>query len=448
MWSTGSHMAVSPAQTPHSSAKALGIWSCIALVIGNIVGSGVFLLPASLAPYGIFAIIAWVLTAVGAVAIALTFARLARAIPRSGGPYAYTRAAYGDFAGFWVAWGYWICLWTGVAAVAVAFGSYLKVFVPALEGNTKLCGVASLAAVWLLTFVNSLGLRRASVVQIVTTAIKLVPLVAVALIGVFWVEPANITAPVSSDASPFSLISSAATLALWAFLGIESATIPAQAVDRPERTIPRATVIGVLVCVIVYIASTIVLFGVMPRETLAASQAPYADAARMMWGNWAYYAVGTGAIVSCFGALNGWILVTGQFPSAVARDGLFPSHFGKLSPRGVPIFAMVTGVVLVTILLVLNYSGSNSLVSIFNFAILLSTLSTLIPYVFCSLAPVLLRRTDIQMPPTRTRDRVVMTIAFVYSVWAIYGAGAQTVLLGLLLMLAGIPVYVWQQRRT
>lgn len=440
-------MLPSSAKPAHSPAKALGIWSCTALVVGNIVGSGVFLLPASLAPYGIFAIIAWILTAIGAVALALVFARLARAIPKSGGPYAYTRAAYGDFAGFWVAWGYWICLWTGVAAVAVAFGSYLKVFVPALEGNTLLCGVASLAAVWLLAFVNAMGLRRASVVQIVTTVVKLLPLVAVAVIGVAWVEPARLTAPVASDVNPFRAISSAATLALWAFLGIESATIPAHAVDRPERTIPRATVIGVLVCVTVYIASTIVLFGALPREVLASSQAPYADAARLMWGNWAYYAVGFGAIVSCFGALNGWILVAGQFPSAVARDGMFPALFATLSPRGVPVFAMMTAVVLVTIMLALNYSGAKSLVSIFNFAILLSTLSTLIPYVFCSLAPILLPRAGVAMPPTRARDRIVMTIAFVYSVWAIYGAGAQTVLLGLLLMMAGIPVYVWQRRR-
>ncbi|HEU4928863.1 MAG TPA: amino acid permease [Candidatus Krumholzibacteria bacterium] len=440
-------MAVSPAQTPHSSAKVLGIWSCTALVIGNIVGSGVFLLPASLAPYGIFAIVAWVLTSIGALSIALVFARLARAIPRAGGPYAYTRAAYGDFAGFWIAWGYWICLWTGVAAIAVAFGSYLKVFIPALEGNTRLCGVASLAAVWLLVVVNALGIRRASAMQIGTTVLKLLPLIAIAIVGFAWIEPANLTAPVASGTNPFGAISSAATLALWAFLGLESATIPADSVDRPERTIPRATVIGTLVCAVIYISSTVVLMGALPRETLAASQAPFADAARVMWGEWGYYAVGLGAVVSCFGALNGWILVTGQFPTAAARDGLFPARFAQLSPRGVPTFATIIAVALVTIMLVLNYSGSQSLVSIFNFAILLSTLATLIPYVFCSLAPLLLKRNGIELPPTRARDRVIMTIAFVYSVWAIYGAGAQTVLLGFLLMLVGIPVYVWQRRK-
>ncbi|HXV14745.1 MAG TPA: amino acid permease [Candidatus Krumholzibacteria bacterium] len=433
-----------PARVP---VKALGIWSCTALVIGNIVGSGVFLLPASLAPYGIYALVAWVLTALGAVALALVFGRLARAIPKSGGPYAYTRAAYGDFAGFWVAWGYWICLWTGVAAIAVAFGSYLKVFIPALDGNPILCGAASIAAVWVLAFVNGLGLRSASLVQIVTTVVKLLPLVAIAIVGVAWIDLPRIAAPIALEVGPFGAVSSAATLALWAFLGLESATIPAEAVDRPERTIPRATVLGTLVCAVVYIASTVVLMGALPRETLASSQAPFADAARVMWGDWAYYAVGLGAVVSCFGALNGWILVAGQFPTAVARDGLFPSRFATVSARGTPTFSIMAAVVLVTVMLTLNYSGSNSLVSIFNFAILLSTLATLIPYVFCSLAPLLLSRPQVGiMPAARARDRVVMTIAFVYSVWAIYGAGAQTVLLGFLLMLAGIPVYVWQRR--
>ena len=200
-------------------------------------------------------------------------------------------------------------------------------------------------------------------------------------------------------------------------------------------------------CAVIYIASTVVLMGALPRETLAASQAPFADAARVMWGEWAYYAVGLGAVVSCFGALNGWILVTGQFPIAVARDGLFPRRFAALSSRDVPTFATVIAAVLVTVMLVLNYSGTNSLVSVFNFAILLSTLANLIPYVFCSLAPALLARAGVSVPPLRRRDRAILTIAFVYSVWAIYGAGAQTVLLGFLLMLAGLPVYAWQRRR-
>src|SRR5688572_25579973 len=140
---------------PTSHARPLGLLACVSLVIGNIIGSGIFLLPSSLAPYGTFALVAWVMTSLGAVALAIVFARLSRMLPKAGGPYAYARAAYGDFAGFWIAWGYWICLWTGVAAIAVAFGSYLKVLIPALEGNTLGCGLASIAAVWLLALVNA-----------------------------------------------------------------------------------------------------------------------------------------------------------------------------------------------------------------------------------------------------------------------------------------------------
>lgn len=435
-----------PAPASNVPPRQLGLIACVSLVVGNMIGSGIFLLPSSLAPYGKFALLAWVLTSIGAIAIALVFARLSRMLPKAGGPYTYARAAYGDFAGFWIAWGYWICLWTGVAAVAVAFGSYLKVLIPALEGNTLGCGLASVAAVWLLGVVNARGIRSASRVQIVTVVIKLLPLVAIGTVGLMWLEPSNIDSARAPGVGGFGAVSAAAALTLWALLGVESATIPADAVRDPERTIPRATIIGPLIAALVYIASTLAVMGAVPGEFLAASQAPFADAARRMWGDWAYYAVGFGALVSCFGTLNGWILITAEFPRAAARDGLFPAPFVRTNTRGVPSFGLGIGIVLVTLLLAFNYSGTGGLVSIFNFAILLSTLSALIPYVFCSLAGLLIRRRlGITARPSRT-ESVIAGIAFIYSGWAIYGAGAQIVLLGLLLMLAGIPVYVWLRR--
>ncbi len=435
-----------PAASPRT--RPLGLIACVALVVGNIIGSGIFLLPSSLAPYGKFAMIAWVLTSLGAVSIALVFARLARMLPREGGPYAYVRAAYGDFPGFWIAWGYWICLWSGVAAIAVAFGSYLKVIIPALDGNTLGCGLASIAAVWLLAFVNTRGIRAASRVQILTVVIKLLPLVAIATVGLAWMDSANIDSGRTGHTNGFSAISAAAALTLWALLGLESATIPADSVRDPERTIPRATVIGTTLAALIYIASTLAVMGAVPGDVLANSQAPFADAARAMWGDWAYYVVGIGAIVSCFGALNGWILLTANFPRAAARDGLFPPRFADTNKRGVPQFGLGVGIVLITLLLALNYSGTRGLVSIFNFAILLSTLATLIPYVFCSIAPFLLRtRLEPAKRPSRTGS-IISIIAFIYAGWMIYGAGAQIALLGLLLMLSGIPVYVWLRRNT
>ncbi len=441
-----------PASTTPSDASpprrrnTIGLWTCIALVTGNMIGSGIFLLPSSLAPYGGLAIVGWIATSIGALCIALVFARLSRMIPKAGGPYAYTRAAYGDFMGFWIAWGYWIALWTGNAAIAVAFASYLRVFIPAFEGNTLLCGLAAIGAVWVLAFVNASGIRRAGILQVITVILKLAPLLAMATIGLLWMKPANFEPFVPTGMNPFAAVPAVATLTLWAFLGLESATIPADSVENPERTISRATIIGTVLSSLVYIASTVAVMGAVPREVLASSQAPFADAARLMWGDAGYYLVGFGAIVSCFGVLNGWMLLAGQFPSAAARDGMFPARFGRLSVRGVPVFATMVAAVLITIMLSFNYSGTSSLVSVFQFAILLATLANLIPYVFCSLAEILLHRVRGERSVMKRRHHVIAGIAFVYSVWAIYGAGAQTVLLGLLLLLAGIPVYVWLRR--
>jgi APA family basic amino acid/polyamine antiporter len=236
------------------------------------------------------------------------------------------------------------------------------------------------------------------------------------------------------------------TLTLWAFLGLESATIPADSVREPARTIPRATIIGTLVSSCVYILSTVAVMGAVPREVLASSQAPFADAARLMWGDAGYYLVGFGAIVSCFGVLNGWMLLAGQFPAAAARDGMFPAWFARMSSRGVPTFATAIAATLITVMLLFNYSGAPSLVSVFNFAILLATLANLIPYVFCSLAEILMRRLRGERHLMHRRHHVIAGIAFLYSAWAIYGAGAQTVLLGFMLLLAGIPLYVWLRR--
>jgi APA family basic amino acid/polyamine antiporter len=431
-----------------SPKRELGLVACVALVVGNMIGSGIFLLPSSLAPYGKFAVVAWVLTSLGAIAIALVFARLARMLPKEGGHYAYARAAYGDFAGFWIAWGYWISLWTGCAAVAVAFGSYLKVLIPALEGNTLGCGLAAIAGVWVVGMVNARGVHGTSRLQVVTVLIKLLPLLAIGTIGLLWMHPENIDSARPVTTHGFGAISSAAALVLWALLGIECATIPADSVRDPQRTIPRATVIGAVLSASVYIASTVAVMGSVPGDVLASSQAPFADAARRMWGEWAYYAVGIGALVSCFGALNGWVFITSEFPRAAARDGLFPARFGSTNGRGVPMYGLAVGVILITLLLALNYSGTRGLISIFNFAILLSTLSTLIPYVFCSIAPVLVRRKLGITEPTSRTAAIISTVAFVYSAWMIYGAGAQVALLGLILMVAGIPVYVWLRKDT
>jgi APA family basic amino acid/polyamine antiporter len=425
--------------TVDGPARTIGFWTAVALVMGNMIGSGVFLLPASLAPYGGISLVGWLVSTAGAVLLALVFARLARFNPATGGPYAYTRQAFGDLPGFLVAWGYWISVWSTNAALSVAFVGYLDPFMPGIVRNPVSAAALAVGTLWLLTAVNVSGVRTAGRVQVVTTAIKILPLALVGIAGLFFLDRSHF-AIAHTDSRGFARgVTATATLTLWAFLGLECATIPAGAIRNPERTIPRATIVGTLLAGILYIVSTVGVMGVLPPATLGETTAPYAEAARAVAGDRAAAVIALGAAVSCFGALNGWILIVGQLPMAVAQDGLFPRIFGRLSARGTPVAGLVIGGILGTWLIGMNYT--RGLVELFTFIILLATLSTLVPYTFCSLAGFM---TDREPGRARTPGpSIVAALAFAYSLWAIGGAGAEVVYWGFLLLIAGLPVYVW-----
>ncbi len=427
-----------------SNAPAkMGMWMVAALVVGNMIGSGVFLLPAALGSFGGISLLGWGFTCVGAILLALVFARLSRLVPRAGGPYAFSRAGFGDFAGFLVGWGYWISIWVANAALAVAFTSYLSWFWPALTTDRVLATAVGIGAIWLLTWVNVRGVRTAGSVQVVTTIFKLIPLVAIGGLGLLYLEPANFRPFNASGEGTFPAITAAATLTLWAFLGFESATVPAEEVNDPERTIPRATVLGTVFAAVLYVLATAAVMGVIPPAELTGSNAPFADAASRMWGGWTAPAVAIGAMVSCFGALNGWILLQGRIPWAAARDGVFPSVLGRTSRRGTPAVALVVSSVLVTGLMLMN--SSEGLVDQFTFVILLATLTALLPYAICALAELMIYARDRERFAGKRLTGAVITalLGFAYALWAIAGAGAEIVYWGLLLLLAGLPMYVW-----
>ena len=424
------------------AAPTIGVWTAVALVMGNMIGSGIFLLPASLAPYGGISLAGWIVSAGGSMLLALVFARLASANPASGGPYAYTRAAFGDLAGFLVAWGYWISVWCANAALSVAFVGYLDPFLPSIVRHPASAAALAVSVLWVLTLVNIAGVHMAGRIQVVTTALKILPLAFVGLAGLFFLDRSHFVIADTSASAVAAGITSSATLTLWAFLGLECATIPAAATRDPVRTIPRATLLGTLLAGIIYLISTVSVMGVLPLETLARSSAPYAEAARVIAGDRAAAIVALGAAISCFGALNGWILIVGQLPMAVAHDGLFPGVFGRRSSRGTPAAGLVIGGILATALIGMNYT--RGLVELFTFIILLATLSTLVPYAFCSLSGFMTTP-----DPFRAGARgpaIVAALAFAYSMFAIVGAGAEVVYWGFLLLIAGLPIYVWVVR--
>ena len=436
----GEHSATLAAERASGS---LGLAACTALVVGNMVGSGIFLLPASLAAFGPISLLGWIVTSVGALVLAIIFGRLSRRVSKTGGPYAYTEAGYGEFAGFIIAWGYWIALWTGNAGVAVALAGYVGFLFPAIGASPALSLAVALIAIWTLTLINVRGVEEAGFVQIVTTVLKLVPLAFIGIIGFFWIDPENFTPFNVSGQSDLAAVSAAAALTLWAYLGLKSATVPSGDVVDPEKTIPRATIIGVLVAAAVYISVTTVAIGVLPTESLAASSAPLADVSRAMWGPVGGLLVAVGAVISTFGTLNGFTLLTGQVPYGAALDRVFPDRMGHLSRFGTPANALVFSNFLASVLVAMNFA--QGLVGAFNAIILLAVMSSLLPYALCSLAElmILIRTGRTVAGPEIAKVAILGALGFIYAIWAIYGAGPRTVFLGFLLVLAGIPVHVW-----
>jgi APA family basic amino acid/polyamine antiporter len=413
----------------------------VALVMGNMIGSGIFLLPAALAPYGGLSLVGWLVSTTGALLLALVFAWLARLDPAAGGPYAYTRKAFGDLPAFLVAWGYWISMWISLGALAVAFVGYLDPFLPSIVRTPASAALLAIGVVWLLVLVNVVGVRTAGWVQAVTTVLKVLPLVFIAVFGILNFQPAHFAVTGLEGRSWVLSVPAVATLTLWAMLGLESATVPSESIVDPERTIPRATVVGTLLTGIIYMCSTVGVMSLLQPAVLGGSTAPFADAARTVGGDGAAALIAMGAAISCFGALNGWVLLVGQLPMAVARDGLFPMVFARMSRRGTPAAGLVIAGVLTTALVAMNYT--RGLVDLFTFMILLATLNTLIPYVFSSLAIFLLRD---PRHPLRAGGSAVAAVAFVYSFWAMAGAGMDTVYYGFLLLIAGLPVFVAMRR--
>lgn len=423
--------------------KKIGLWILTALVAGNMIGSGIFLLPSSLAHFGSIGLVAWILTSIGAILLALIFAHLSRMIPKVGGPYAYCYAGFGEFIGFQVAYNYWIAIWVGNAAIVVAFIGYLSVFWPGLIGRHDLAFVVSLAVIWFLTAVNILSVRQAGILQLVTTVLKLLPLLLIIGAGFYFIHPQNFGAFNVSGKPALSALTAAAALTLWAFIGLESATVPADAVENPEKNMSKATILGTVIAAVIYILSTVVIMGIIPMKVLGQSAAPFADAGRIMFGHWGGWILGAGAAIACFGALNGWILLQGQIPMAAARDCLFPRVFEIETLRGTPVVGLVVSSIFMSLLLLLTLRVD--LIDQFTFIILLATLASLIPYLFTTMAElILLFNYREHFSPKRFGISVSIAIlGGIYAFWMIIGAGKEVVYYGAMLMFSGIPVYVW-----
>lgn len=433
-----------------SGQRGLGFWALLALVIGNMVGSGIYVLPAQLAPLGWNQFAGWGVTIVGALALGLVFAALGRRLPLAGGPYAYARAAFGPLAGFVAAWAYWVMSWVGNAAVAVAVVSALALIFPALGTTTGAPALLAVACVWIVTLVNIRGVRAAGRLQEWTVALKLLPLVLLILLALWFALSGAPRAPDPQVAFTADKVAFAAGLTFWGFLGLEAATVPADKVEDAQRNIPRATLWGVALTGVIYLGISAAFAFYMPVEEAAASPAPVAAFLGRVFGPEVATAVALFAAISAFGTLNGWILVQAEMPWAMAKGGVFPTWFAAENAQGSPVRSHLVSSTLLSIITLLNYQRGMS--DLFNFIASVSLAAGLIAYLFSALAVLRL-----------SRDSAVTLLAAVlsagYICWAEWGLGAKDLAYGLLfgewggsaevilyaglLILAGLPFYWW-----
>ncbi|MEV7780621.1 amino acid permease [Kitasatospora sp. NPDC088351] len=443
---TGAGGGAVPTPSPRRGGR-FGLVAATALVMGNIIGGGIFMLPAAVAPYGTVSLVALGVVTAGAVALALVFGRLARRDPRTGGPYVYARAAFGDFAGFLAAWSYWITTVVSNAALAVAAVGYLDVLLP-IQHSTGLTLAAALAVQWLPALANLAGTRYVGVVQVVSTVLKLVPLALVAIGGLGFFEPANLGPFDASGKGVVGGVTAAAAILLFSYLGVESAAMSAGEVRDPERNVGRASVLGTLGAAVVYLLGTLAVFGTVAHDRLVHSTAPFSDAVDVMFGgSWGGTVIAVAALVSMVGALNGWTLLSAQAPYAAARDGLFPAAFAT-KRRGVPVFGVLISVTLASLLTVLNFTAGSR--GAFNTLVLITTFTAAVPYLLSAAAQLywlVAGERDRVAPGRLARDAALGLGAFAFSLWLVAGAGYTAVYQGVLFLFAGILVYAWMAAR-
>ena len=440
-----------------AAPRGFGLTTATALIVGSIIGVGIFNLPTSLAGYGPITLVSMGLTTIGALALAVLFAGLSRRLPADGGPYAYARTGFGNTVGFFNAWSYWITAWAGNAAIAVGWVLYVEVFIN--KGHNRFYSVLLvLIGLWVPALVNLSGVKNMGSVQVITSVIKFIAVGFMAIVGLFFISSANYTPWNVSGESAIAAIGGGMAIALFSYLGVETAAVAAGKVRDPDRNIPRATIFGTLATAVVYMLSLTAVFGILPTHELANETAPFSDAANVIFGGtWAGKVMAVAVIISGLGALTGWTMICAEMPLAAAKDGLFPEPFKKMSPQGVPPFGIIASTALASIAMIINFLGSGG-ATVFTTLVLMTGITAAIPYAFSALAQIKWRLVDHRelQTPRFVRDMIVAVVALIFSIlfivysrntghsfwvyWAPFFMAAGALVLG-------IPVYRMQKSK-
>ena len=416
------------------------------LVAGNMIGTGIFLLPVNLAHVGSVSIYGWLIATAGAACLGLAFAKLGQINPQPGGPYAYSRDFLGPFASFQTNYIYWFGNWVGNIAIAVAAVGYLAELIPHIDAPPASTLVTALV-IWILTIANILGPRVVGALETWTMALALIPIIAIAILGWFWFHPEIFKASwnVSGD-SDWTAITRAGSMVLWAYMGIESAAVSAGVIENPARNIPLATISGLVLAAVVYMLSSTVIMGIIPAAALQNSHAPFAEVARIAIGAPAAIVISICAVLKSVGSLGGWMLLVGQSAKAAADDGMFPKVFGRLNKHGVPQAGLIIVSVLMTV--VLFATMSPTIAEQFSRAVDLAVILIIVPYIYSAIALINLLAIHHGIGASHHAYRLCALGAVFYCLWAVVGGDQHTVVNAFVALLLSVPLYLFVTRRT
>ena len=427
-----------------SDSHKVGLIPVTLMVSGNIMGSGVFLLPANLASTGGVAIYGWLVTIIGALALSMVYAKMSSLDASPGGSYAYARRAFGPFIGYQTNLLYWLACWVGNIAMVVIGVGYLSYFFPALK-DPMIMTLTCVLVLWFFVILNIIGAKMITRVQAVATVLALVPILSVAIFGWFWFSGDTYMAAWNvSGKGTLGAIQSTLNVTLWSFIGVESASVAAAVVKNPKKNVPIATIGGVLIAAVCYVLSTTAIMGMIPNAALRVSTSPFGDAARMALGETAGAIVTFCAAAGCLGSLGGWTLLASQTAKAAADDGLFPPIFAKVNKKGVPVQGLIVIGILMTIFQVASISPNAA--AQFGVVSSVSVIFTLVPYLYTCAALLLVGHGH--LGNQKGLFTFITSVAFVYCIWAVIGSGAQEVMWSFVALMVVTALYALNYNRT
>ncbi len=424
-------------------SQKLGFWSVLGLVIGSQLGTAILILPAGLAPFGIFSLVGWIVSSCGAIIIALLFGILCARFPQTGGPHVYLKQAFGNDVAFFTGWTYWIISWVSTAVVVISAVTYLTPLIGVR--NSFICLILQILLLFAVMLLNFKGIGVAGRAEFILAMLKFIPLIIIPVVALYQFDSNNFVMDKRITNLTFSQILGEVTLlTFWGFIGVESATAQAGSVINPSKTIPRAIVMGTLCVAILYLINSIGIIGLIPREDLIYSNAPYVDATQIIFSGQWHLLISLLASIICIGTLNAWVLISGQIALGLAQDGLMPSFFAKKNKNGAPIWSLFVSCIGILLLLIstTNEDLSEQVTAIISF----SVISFLFVYLACSVA--FLKLLLAKLEESSLYKWLIAFGSIAFCLWIICETPLKVIIPAISFILSGIPVYfLWYKRQ-